>query len=257
MLYIGEKVGSAQGNGPEDRHRARPARGHHDHRQRRPQRARGARHRRAGLPAQRARRLHGKARDRPAAIPRAPSTSQRSPTDNSARSPRPRASSPPRSSPACSTAPRHEAHHRRAARARLRDPADPRRRRRRRHRGRRSRHRHRRLYGHRRRARGRARGGRAALRRRADAGPAVFRNDDEVARARAGGSRIWSASTGSRTWPRATASSPRPASPTARCSRASTARKDCVTTESVVMRASTGTVRRVSTEYHDLEHRGL
>ena len=33
--------------------------------------------------------------------------------------------------------------------------------------------------------------------------------------------------------------------------------KSCVTTESVVMRASTGTVRRVSTEYHDLEHRGL
>jgi fructose-1,6-bisphosphatase II / sedoheptulose-1,7-bisphosphatase len=31
----------------------------------------------------------------------------------------------------------------------------------------------------------------------------------------------------------------------------------CVTTESVVMRASTGTVRRVSTEYHDLKHRGL
>jgi fructose-1,6-bisphosphatase II / sedoheptulose-1,7-bisphosphatase len=31
----------------------------------------------------------------------------------------------------------------------------------------------------------------------------------------------------------------------------------CVTTESVVMRASTGTVRRVSTEYHDLTHRGL
>jgi fructose-1,6-bisphosphatase II / sedoheptulose-1,7-bisphosphatase len=31
----------------------------------------------------------------------------------------------------------------------------------------------------------------------------------------------------------------------------------CVTTESIVMRASTGTVRRVSTEYHDLKHRGL
>ena len=30
-----------------------------------------------------------------------------------------------------------------------------------------------------------------------------------------------------------------------------------VTTESVVMRASTGTVRRVSTEYRDLTHRGL
>ena len=31
----------------------------------------------------------------------------------------------------------------------------------------------------------------------------------------------------------------------------------CVTTESLVMRASTGTIRRVSTEYHDLKHRGL
>ena len=34
-------------------------------------------------------------------------------------------------------------------------------------------------------------------------------------------------------------------------------KKKCVSTESVVMRASTGTVRRVSTEYHDLTHRGL
>jgi len=34
-------------------------------------------------------------------------------------------------------------------------------------------------------------------------------------------------------------------------------RKSCVTTQSIVMRASTGTVRRVSTEYHDLVHRGL
>ena len=33
--------------------------------------------------------------------------------------------------------------------------------------------------------------------------------------------------------------------------------RNCVTTESIVMRASTGTVRRVSTEYHDLTHRGL
>ena len=33
--------------------------------------------------------------------------------------------------------------------------------------------------------------------------------------------------------------------------------KNSVTTESVVMRASTGTIRRVSTEYHDLDHRGL
>jgi fructose-1,6-bisphosphatase II / sedoheptulose-1,7-bisphosphatase len=34
-------------------------------------------------------------------------------------------------------------------------------------------------------------------------------------------------------------------------------RGKCVTTESIVMRASTGTVRRVSTEYHDLKHRRL
>ena len=34
-------------------------------------------------------------------------------------------------------------------------------------------------------------------------------------------------------------------------------RQNCVTTESIVIRASTGTVRRVSTEYHDLKHRGL
>ncbi|HVM22991.1 MAG TPA: class II fructose-bisphosphatase [Sphingomicrobium sp.] len=34
-------------------------------------------------------------------------------------------------------------------------------------------------------------------------------------------------------------------------------RKNIVTTESVVMRASTGTIRRVSTEYRDLKHRGL
>jgi fructose-1,6-bisphosphatase II / sedoheptulose-1,7-bisphosphatase len=34
-------------------------------------------------------------------------------------------------------------------------------------------------------------------------------------------------------------------------------RNNCVSTESVVMRASTGTVRRVSTEYRDLRHRGL
>ena len=33
--------------------------------------------------------------------------------------------------------------------------------------------------------------------------------------------------------------------------------KASVTTESIVMRASTGTVRRVSTEYRDLRHRGL
>jgi fructose-1,6-bisphosphatase II / sedoheptulose-1,7-bisphosphatase len=34
-------------------------------------------------------------------------------------------------------------------------------------------------------------------------------------------------------------------------------RRGCITTESIVMRASTGTIRRVSTEYRDLRHRGL
>jgi fructose-1,6-bisphosphatase II / sedoheptulose-1,7-bisphosphatase len=34
-------------------------------------------------------------------------------------------------------------------------------------------------------------------------------------------------------------------------------RTRCVSTESIVMRASTGTVRRVSTEYRDFTHRGL
>lgn len=33
--------------------------------------------------------------------------------------------------------------------------------------------------------------------------------------------------------------------------------RGCTTAESIVMRASTGTVRRVSTEYHDLTHRSL
>jgi fructose-1,6-bisphosphatase II / sedoheptulose-1,7-bisphosphatase len=33
--------------------------------------------------------------------------------------------------------------------------------------------------------------------------------------------------------------------------------RNCTTTESIVMRASTGTIRRVSTEYRDLSHRGL
>ena len=39
MLFIGEKVGAAQGHGPAHRHRARSARGHDDHRQGRRQRA--------------------------------------------------------------------------------------------------------------------------------------------------------------------------------------------------------------------------
>jgi fructose-1,6-bisphosphatase II / sedoheptulose-1,7-bisphosphatase len=88
-------------------------------------------------------------------------------------------------------------------------------------------------------------------------GRLVFRNDDEVARARRWGvedlERIYSLEDMAR----------------GDCIFAATGvtdgsllkgvhrRKGCVSTESIVMRASTGTVRRVSTEYHDLAHRGL
>ena len=84
-------------------------------------------------------------------------------------------------------------------------------------------------------------------------GRLLFRNDDERARAakwgvedlephlpagRAGQGRL--------------ASSPPPASPRARCWRASSAARTAITTESVVMRASTGTVRWVKGEHrHD------
>ena len=88
-------------------------------------------------------------------------------------------------------------------------------------------------------------------------GRLVFRNDDEVARARRWGiedlERIYTLEDMAK----------------GDCIFAATGvtdgsllegvhrRKGCVTTESIVMRASTGTVRRVSTEYHDLKHRGL
>jgi len=88
-------------------------------------------------------------------------------------------------------------------------------------------------------------------------GKLVFRNDDEVARARRWGiedlDRIYTLEDMAK----------------GDCIFAATGvtdgslldgvhrRKSCVTTESIVMRASTGTVRRVSTEYHDLGHRGL
>jgi fructose-1,6-bisphosphatase II / sedoheptulose-1,7-bisphosphatase len=88
-------------------------------------------------------------------------------------------------------------------------------------------------------------------------GRLVFRNDDEIARAHRWGiedlERIYSLQDMAR----------------GDCIFAATGvtdgsllngvhrRKNCVTTESIVMRASTGTVRRVSTEYHDLAHRGL
>jgi fructose-1,6-bisphosphatase II / sedoheptulose-1,7-bisphosphatase len=88
-------------------------------------------------------------------------------------------------------------------------------------------------------------------------GRLVFRNDDEIARARRWGiedlDRVYHLEDMAR----------------GDCIFAATGvtdgsllegvhrRKSCVTTESIVMRASTGTVRRVSTEYHDLTHRGL
>ena len=88
-------------------------------------------------------------------------------------------------------------------------------------------------------------------------GRLVFRNDDEVARARRWGiddlERIYTLEDMAK----------------GDCIFAATGvtdgsllegvhrRKGCTTTESIVMRASTGTIRRVSTEYHDLAHRGL
>jgi fructose-1,6-bisphosphatase II / sedoheptulose-1,7-bisphosphatase len=88
-------------------------------------------------------------------------------------------------------------------------------------------------------------------------GRLVFRNEDEVARARRWGiedlDRVYTLGEMAR----------------GDCIFAATGVTDgsllkgvhrgrgCVTTESVVMRASTGTIRRVSTEYHDLKHRGL
>jgi fructose-1,6-bisphosphatase II / sedoheptulose-1,7-bisphosphatase len=88
-------------------------------------------------------------------------------------------------------------------------------------------------------------------------GRLVFRNDDEIARARRWGiedlERIYRLEDMAR----------------GDCIFAATGvtdgslldgvhvRRGCTTTHSIVMRASTGTVRRVSTEYHDLMHRGL
>ena len=88
-------------------------------------------------------------------------------------------------------------------------------------------------------------------------GRLVFRNDDEVARARRWGiedlDRVYKVNDMAK----------------GDCIFAATGVTDgsllkgvhrsagCVTTESIVMRASTGTIRRVSTEYHRLSHRGL
>jgi len=88
-------------------------------------------------------------------------------------------------------------------------------------------------------------------------GRLVFRNDDEVARARRWGiddlDRIYTLGEMAK----------------GDCIFAATGvtdgsllkgvhrRSNCVSTESIVMRASSGTIRRVSTEYHDLKHRRL
>jgi fructose-1,6-bisphosphatase II / sedoheptulose-1,7-bisphosphatase len=88
-------------------------------------------------------------------------------------------------------------------------------------------------------------------------GRLVFRNDDEIARARRWGiddlERVYTLTDMAK----------------GDCIFAATGvtdgsllkgvhrRQRCVSTESIVMRASTGTIRRVSTEYHDLAHRGL
>ena len=103
MLYIGEKVGSAQDGGPEDRHRARPAGRHDADRDRRartrwrcwrsPKAAACSTRPTSTCRSWRSGRATRKGR----------STSTARPPTTSARWPRPRASSRARSSPACST----------------------------------------------------------------------------------------------------------------------------------------------------------
>ncbi|HEX6603263.1 MAG TPA: class II fructose-bisphosphatase [Sphingomicrobium sp.] len=88
-------------------------------------------------------------------------------------------------------------------------------------------------------------------------GKLVFRNDDEIARARRWGiddlERIYHLNDMARGDCIFAATGVTDGSLLDGVHRS----KTCVTTESIVMRASTGTVRRVSTEYHDLKHRGL
>ena len=88
-------------------------------------------------------------------------------------------------------------------------------------------------------------------------GRLVFRNDDEVARARRWGiedlERIYSLEEMAKGDCIFAATGVTDGSLLSGVHR----NKSCVTTESVVMRASTGTVRRVSTEYRNLAHRGL
>jgi fructose-1,6-bisphosphatase II / sedoheptulose-1,7-bisphosphatase len=88
-------------------------------------------------------------------------------------------------------------------------------------------------------------------------GRLVFRNDDEVARARRWGiddlERVYTIKDMAKGDCIFAATGVTDGSVLEGVHR----RKGCVTTESIVMRASSGTIRRVSTEYHDLAHRGL
>jgi fructose-1,6-bisphosphatase II / sedoheptulose-1,7-bisphosphatase len=88
-------------------------------------------------------------------------------------------------------------------------------------------------------------------------GRLVFRNDDEVARARRWGiedlDRIYTLGDMAKGDCIFAATGVTDGSLLKGVHRA----RGCTTTESIVMRASTGTIRRVSTEYRDLTHRGL
>ena len=88
-------------------------------------------------------------------------------------------------------------------------------------------------------------------------GRLVFRNDDEVARARRWGiddlDRIYTLGEMAKGDCIFAANGVTDGSLLKGVHR----RSNCVSTESIVMRASSGTIRRVSTEYHDLKHRRL
>ena len=170
MLYIGEKVGTGQG--PQDRHRARSARRHDDHRQGRRQRARGA----SPWPrpaASSTRPTSTWTRSRSAAACGEVVDLDETPADNLQE---PRQGQEGRGRRSRRLHPRPAAPRRadrQGARGRRAHHADLRRRCQRRHRDLAARERHRHLYGLGRRARGRAGGGGAALHRRPDAGPAA------------------------------------------------------------------------------------
>ena len=107
MLFIGEKVGTRQG--PRDRHRARSAGGHDDHREGGAEQPGGAGDRRGGRAAQRARRLYGQDRGRPGLSRRHHRSRQVADRERHARSPRRRASSRSEIIVCVLDRPRHEA----------------------------------------------------------------------------------------------------------------------------------------------------